>query len=411
MMNEGKIIIFCPNCERKLIIPKTTRKLSVTCPTCRNSFIYPRKIQQKKKASWFHNRVKYHPILFGLIVTIWFLILINRYLNRTLSFYNGFLTTIVCFVIWILGTWIIDKLKEERTKWYYKKWFVILMLFIFSPIGITLLWAGSKFSKSTKAVLTMVFGILFIYSIFTWTPEEFYYSPKEEIAKLIGSYGGDIYLRATSSHIKDSILVELENRGKSDATSTFTIPQIAKKWGKSVVLVRSLDKKGAELSQGSGFIISRFGAVVTNYHVVQFAYDVLIEFINKESYNKVTLIAGFPTQDIAILCIEEYRFSPVILGDSDDLEVGEQIIAIGNPYGWENSISDGLIGGIREIDGLHLLQISAPVSPGSSGGALFNMKGEIIGITTLGSQWGAQNLNFAIPINTALSLLKEELRD
>lgn len=89
------------------------------------------------------------------------------------------------------------------------------------------------------------------------------------------------------------------------------------------------------------------------------------------------------------------------------MQIGEQILAIGNPYGFENTISDGLISGIREIADFKLLQITAPVSPGSSGGALFNMKGEVIGITSIGSQWNAQNLNFAIPINTLKILVRE----
>ena len=96
---------------------------------------------------------------------------------------------------------------------------------------------------------------------------------------------------------------------------------------------------------------------------------------------------------------------PVVLGDSDELEVGERVVAIGNPYSWENTLSDGLVSGIRELEGTTLLQITAPISPGSSGGALFNMKGEVIGITTIGSTWGAQNLNFAVPVNSLKALI------
>lgn len=91
------------------------------------------------------------------------------------------------------------------------------------------------------------------------------------------------------------------------------------------------------------------------------------------------------------------------------MQVGEPVVAIGNPYGWENTISDGLISGIREIEDLKLLQITTPISPGSSGGALFNMKGEVIGITTIGSEWGAQNLNFAIPINYLRTMIEKDI--
>jgi len=163
------------------------------------------------------------------------------------------------------------------------------------------------------------------------------------------------------------------------------------------------------LGQGSGFVISENGAIATNYHVVESAYNVLIQFINGKSFKEVSMIASYPSYDIAILNIEEDElFLPVILGNSDNIQVGEQILAIGNPYGWENTISDGLISGIREIADFKLLQITAPVSPGSSGGALFNMKGEVIGITSIGSQWDAQNLNFAIPINLLIFLIREK---
>jgi S1-C subfamily serine protease len=189
-----------------------------------------------------------------------------------------------------------------------------------------------------------------------------------------------------------------------------TVPQIVKKWNESILLVKSIDKNGNILGQGSGFVISENGVIATNYHVVKSSHSVLIQFVNGKSYQEVSLIAGYPSNDLAILYIEkDDSFLPVILGDSDNLQTGEQILAIGNPYGFENTISDGLISGIRKIGDFKLLQITAPVSPGSSGGALFNMKGEVIGITSIGSQWDAQNLNFAIPTNILKFLVREKL--
>lgn len=406
---KERIIIVCPNkhCGQKLGIPKTTSTLRVTCPKCGTSFTYPAQAAREKKASWSLNRVKYHPIFFGLIVTLWFLLVVNRYSMGTLTLKNGFFATVACIALWFLGTWIIDMLKEEGTKWYYQKWFIVLMLFVFAPIGITLLWAGSIFKRPTKIGLTIAFGLWFVGGVLTQTPDRFYYSPKDEIAKLISSHSGNIFLKSASPYAKINFRNDILSRKISSGNMTFTIPQIAKKWGESIVLVRSMDKNGNELSQGSGFVVSSDGAIVTNYHVVELAYNVSIEFSDGKSYQEVFLIAGYSSQDIAILDIEgeDERFFPVILGNSDDLQVGERVLAIGNPYGWENTLSDGLISGMREIDGFKLLQITTPISPGSSGGALFNMKGEVIGVTTIGSQWGAQNLNFAIPINSLKSLI------
>lgn len=409
---KERIIIVCPNkdCGQKLGIPKTTRTLRVTCPKCGASFVYPAEAAYKRRISWLLNGVKRHPVFLGLIVTLWFLLVVNRYSSGTLTLNNGFFTTVACIALWFFRTWIMDKLKEERTKWYYQKWLVVLMLFVFTPIGITLLWAGSRFRRPTKIGLTIAFGLWFVVGVLTRTPERFYYSPKDEIAKLIGSHRGNIFLKSASRYAKTSFREEILSRKISPITTSFTIPQIAKKWGESIVLVRSMDKKGNVLSQGSGFVISRNGAIVTNYHVVELAYNLLIEFINGESYEEPFLIAGYASQDIAILHVEgeDEQFFPVILGNSDDLQVGERVLAIGNPYGWKNTLSDGLISGMRETDGFKLLQITAPISGGSSGGALFNMKGEVIGITTIGSQWEAQNLNFAIPINSLKSLIREE---
>jgi len=411
-INTEKIIIKCPKCGQKLKIPKTTSILRVTCPNpnCGLSFRYPKQNKNKQIIIWFHNKVKQHPIFLGLIITFWFLSIVNRYLIRTLTLKNGLLLTAFFIALWFFGAWIIDKLKDKGTKWYYKKWFVIIMLFLFTPIGIALLWSGSNFKKSTKIVFTIVFGLWFVVTALTRRPGGLYYSPKDEISKLLSTHKENIFLETVSRYNKTNLINDIL-QNQSSATKTLTIPQIVKKYGESIVLIRSLDKKGNELGQGSGFVISSEGAIVTNYHVVEFAYNVSLEFINGKSYQEISLIACYPDMDIVILYIEdeEELFSPVILGNSDDLQIGERILAIGNPYGWENTLSDGLISGIREIDSFNLLQITAPISPGSSGGALLNMKGEAIGITTIASLWGAQNLNFAIPINTLKYLIKEDL--
>ena len=116
------------------------------------------------------------------------------------------------------------------------------------------------------------------------------------------------------------------------------------------------------------------------------------------------MLADFPSIDVVVLVPDRPPgkiLSAVPIGDSDALEQGETVIAIGNPLGFEHTVSQGIISAVRELggaDSTKLLQITAPVSPGSSGGALVNMRGELVGITqgTFGGEW-VQNLNFAIP--------------
>jgi hypothetical protein len=405
---KEKTIIECLNkdCGQKLAIPKTTATLRVNCPKCGTSFLYPTQKKYEKKAS--SSKLKNHPFFFAIILTSCFLLSANRYLMGVLTSNYILLLTGTGLVFWFIGTWVMDKFKESDTQWYYQRWFVFLILLIFAPLGITLLWAGSKFKIFWKIIFTILFGSWFVYSVLTQSP--FYYSPKDKIVELFSTQKADIFLKQASQSVRNNFRDDFLSKKYSTLTLDLTVPQIVKKWNESILLVKSIDKNGNLLGQGSGFVISEKGVIATNYHVVKSSHSVLIQFVNGKSYQEVSLIAGYPSNDLAILYIEEDgSFLPVILGNSDNLQIGEQILAIGNPYGFENTISDGLISGIREIADFKLLQITAPVSPGSSGGALFNMQGEVIGITSIGSQWNAQNLNFAIPINILKFLVREKL--
>jgi hypothetical protein len=406
---KEKTIIECLNkdCGQKLAIPKTTATLRVNCPICKTSFLYPAQKIDKKRAS--SDKLKNHPFFFGLLVTVCFLLLANRYLVDALTLNYILLLTGIGLVFWFIGTWVMDKFKESDTQCYYQRWFVFLILLVFAPLGITLLWAGSKFKIPWKVIFTILFGSWFVYSVLTQSP--FYYLPKDKIVELFSTQKADIFLKQASQSVRNNFRDDFLSNKNSTLTLDLTVPQIVKKWNESIFLVKSIDKNGNLLGQGSGFVISEKGVIATNYHVVKSSHSVLIQLVNGKSYQEVSLIAGYPSNDLAILYIEEGEsFLPVILGDSDNLQIGEQILAIGNPYGFENTISDGLISGIREIADFKLLQITAPVSPGSSGGALFNMQGEVIGITSIGSQWNAQNLNFAIPINILKFLIAENFK-
>ncbi len=176
---------------------------------------------------------------------------------------------------------------------------------------------------------------------------------------------------------------------------------IFKQYADSIVLVGAMDKKGNDNKIGSGFIVSSDGFIVTNYHLVHNAKRVFVKLRNNKGYTRVRVVDVDALKDIALIRVDDRGLKPVKLGNSNRVEIGERVVTIGNPLGLENSVADGLISSVRNSEeGFSLLQISVPLSKGSSGGPLFNLQGEVIGITTASFLEG-QNLNFAVPINYA----------
>jgi S1-C subfamily serine protease len=183
-------------------------------------------------------------------------------------------------------------------------------------------------------------------------------------------------------------------------------------------MVLILDQTGRELGTGSGFLVSADGKVVTNYHVVSMpgAAQAELRFADGGSYQADGILAMDPDRDLAVLRIRATgrNFQFLTLANSDRVQVGERVLAIGSPLAGlstvntENTVSDGIVSGIRDWsnDKMKVFQITAPVSPGSSGGALLNMEGEVIGVTFAQLVVG-QNLNFAIPIGYVQSLLHD----
>jgi S1-C subfamily serine protease len=161
---------------------------------------------------------------------------------------------------------------------------------------------------------------------------------------------------------------------------------------------------------GTGFIIDRDGTIATNHHVVGEAASVRVKLHDGTWVDDVELLTSDDKVDLALLQIHtKSSLRPVALGDSDKITVGERVISIGNPLGLEHTITDGLISARRMWEGKPMIQMSAPVSPGNSGGPLFNMRAEVIGVTTaqLGGPWSrAQNLNLAVPVN----VLKKQIK-
>ena len=168
--------------------------------------------------------------------------------------------------------------------------------------------------------------------------------------------------------------------------------------------------------QGSGFIIDRDGHVLTNYHVIADARQVEVTMHNRKKY-RATVVGTDRSHDLAIIQIKAPDLNPMVLGDSRNLQVGQKVYAIGNPFGLSGTLTSGIVSSIRSVqepDGMTIdeaIQTDAAINPGNSGGPLLNSHGEVIGINTMIASSVGQNagIGFAIPINTAKAVLNDLL--
>lgn len=191
------------------------------------------------------------------------------------------------------------------------------------------------------------------------------------------------------------------------------VPAIAKGANGAVVSIIMSDKDGQPISQGSGFVISKDGRVVTNFHVIRSGVSAIVKLPDGAFFAVEGVLAADKDRDIAIIKAHGQDFHTLSLGDSSSVQVGDEVVAIGNPLSLESTVSNGIVSAIRAMDaeGGKFLQITTPISPGSSGGPLFNMEGKVVGMTTMYLK-GGENLNFAIPVDDVRHLLSsyERLR-
>ena len=188
--------------------------------------------------------------------------------------------------------------------------------------------------------------------------------------------------------------------------SAQTAPQIAEKALAATVYLEMQDSKGVPLGFGSGFFV-RDNLIATNYHVIEGAARGTAKLVGQFStYTIEGVTATDKTNDLALLKVTMYGIKPLPLGNSSDVKIGETVYVAGNPKGLEGTFSDGIISSRRDQDTKERLQMTAPISPGSSGGPVLNSKGEVIGISFM-TLVGGQNLNFAIPSRYLTELLTE----
>ncbi len=183
-----------------------------------------------------------------------------------------------------------------------------------------------------------------------------------------------------------------------------TAHDIAKRAFASVVLLLMEDTSGQPVSLGSGFVVDQ-EVVVSNLHVIEGASRGHVKLIGKAKRYEIEGLIGLDAKrDLALLRVPGLQASPLLIDENQQATVGDEIYAVGNPRGLEGTFSSGIISGIRELDADTLLQITAPISPGSSGGPILNKEGKVVGVA-VATYTGGQNLNFAIPGTYVRSLI------
>jgi S1-C subfamily serine protease len=167
--------------------------------------------------------------------------------------------------------------------------------------------------------------------------------------------------------------------------------------------------------QGSGFILTKDGRILTNYHVIQNAQQVEVTLSDKHKY-KAQVILQDKAHDMALLQISASNLTPAVLSESRDLQVGQNVYAIGNPFGLNGTMTTGIISSIRSVSEPqgatieNAVQTDAAINPGNSGGPLLNSRGEVIGMNTLIATGGAEQssgIGFAIPVDTIKAVLSD----
>src|ERR1700682_5614607 len=175
------------------------------------------------------------------------------------------------------------------------------------------------------------------------------------------------------------------------------LPDLVRRIKPSAVAIETFDARGEQLSRGSGFFIDS-ERVVTNRHVIENAYRAEVHSFNGYVYPVKGVVAVDAEGDIAVLRVDApaSQVRPLSL-DRTSPQEGESVVVIGNPFGLEGSVTNGIVSGVRDIPKFgRIIQITAPISPGSSGSPVVNMQGQVIGVATL-QITGGQSVNFAIP--------------
>jgi serine protease Do len=217
-----------------------------------------------------------------------------------------------------------------------------------------------------------------------------------------------------ASETNAPLAIPVTTAGQFYAATTKTsaardVSSLVKQIGEAVVQVKTPG------GLGSGFFINDEGYLITNFHVIEGETEISVEVyhqtggqLDRETYRAVKIIAINKFQDLALLHIEDKgapKFKPILLGNSDALSVGDGVFAIGSPLGLERTVTQGILSTkTRQMEGQLYLQTSTQINPGNSGGPLFNLAGEVVGVTNMKITFG-EGLGFAIPVELVKNFL------
>jgi S1-C subfamily serine protease len=229
-----------------------------------------------------------------------------------------------------------------------------------------------------------------------------------------GSGGTTTVVQQVASPATETSSIQVAADTEARTESGMSVQEIYRRAGPGVVQISALNGAAeAQQALGSGFVIDKAGHIVTNYHVVQSAQEIRVSFSGRDDSVAATLVGSDPSSDIAVLAVElpSSALTPLPLGDSDGVDVGDAVVAIGNPFGLDRTVTSGIVSAIqREIvapNGFpidHVLQTDAAINHGNSGGPLLDENGQVIGVNsqieTGGYAEGNVGVGFAVPINT-----------
>ncbi|SFH73058.1 Trypsin-like peptidase domain-containing protein [Tindallia magadiensis] len=280
--------------------------------------------------------------------------------------------------------------------------------------------AGKKISKSLA--ITMIAGItfmlLFVYGTAGFLLFQYFKHEQPEVASApVESYEEPEEEEKPESREENKEPEALPSLQAPPSEMVAAYQTLESPMERSMEQVASLKESVVQIeageSQGSGVLISEYGHIVTNYHVIESSPYMAKAYFESEDgtvMKKDLMLLGYDSrQDLAILQLknrEGINQKPIPLGAVSEVSAGQRIVTIGSPRGLINTVSDGIVSGLRETEAQTLIQITAPISPGNSGGALLNMKGELIGLTTFKIDQ-SENLNFAISASDIKQLIDQ----
>ncbi len=231
--------------------------------------------------------------------------------------------------------------------------------------------------------------------------------PKDQV---VGRRKGTEAAKATMSPAGSASDVDPTGFFRTGDLKPTPVKDLVRRFGEAVISIETPSGKG------SGFILNEEGFAVTNHHVIDgetrisaFLYENTPNGLRRRRIDDVAIVALNPFVDLALLKLppqKDLKLGHVYLGSLDDINAGDGVFAVGNPLGLERSVSQGIVSTRnRNFEGLVYLQTDTAINPGNSGGPLFNLRGEVIGVTNMKLTFG-ENLGFAIPINYVKDFLR-----